>query len=185
MEEEIIIKQIIESANIEARKTVNKAVSEAQEIDAKNSNAEKEKAERKFEIQKSRILKLISSDIEKAEFEARSAELIERKKYIEIVKEKVKQKILDLESAEYVKVISGLLEKYKNEPDAIVVLPEKCFEETKKVVSSLGMNFEKTDEFDSGIIVKCGQIEYNYDFDANMEYLNESIEKTIDKILFN
>ena len=186
MEEEIIIKQIIESANEEAKQIVNETIAQAKKIEEKNYNYEAEKAKEEYEIQKNRVMKQVSSEIEKAEFEARSSELIERKKYIEIIKEKVKQKILDLDSEEYIKIITEIIEKYKKEKNVEILLPNKCYEKIKEIAVNNGIKvLESTDEFYSGVIIKCGDLEYNYNFEENMEYLNETIEKNIDSILFN
>lgn len=185
MEEEVIIKQIVDSANQEAERIVKEALDKAREIEEKTSKAEAEKARQQFEIKKSKVLKLATSEVEKAEFEARSAELIERKKYIEIVKEKVKQKIMDLDITQYVEIITKILNQYKETPNVTVTLPNKCYEELKVVAEQYGMSAVQTDEFDSGVIVKVDNIEYNYDFEENMEFMNEVIEKEIDSLLFS
>lgn len=44
---------------------------------------------------------------------------------------------------------------------------------------------DKTDEFESGVIIRQGKIEYNYDFEENMKFMDEEIEKEIDTILFS
>ena len=44
---------------------------------------------------------------------------------------------------------------------------------------------EETSEFELGVILKCGNIEYNYDFEENMKVMEEEIEKQIDTILFS
>ena len=44
---------------------------------------------------------------------------------------------------------------------------------------------EETDELELGVIIKSGKIEYNYDFEENMKFMDEEIEKEIDTILFS
>lgn len=74
-------------------------------IEEENSNKAAKEAQDQFEIVRAKITKNSVSEIEKVEFEARSAELVERKRIIEIVKEKVKQKIKDLDDNTYVKLV--------------------------------------------------------------------------------
>ena len=62
----------------------------------------------------------------------------------------------------------------------------KCYSQIKQLATEYGMEVqEPTDEFDSGVIVKCGNIEYNYNFEENMAFLDEEIEKEIDTIIFS
>ena len=96
MEEEVILNKIIEEAQNEANLIIARAQETAKKIEEENSNKAAKEAQDQFEIVRAKITKNSVSEIEKVEFEARSAELVERKRIIEIVKEKVKQKIKDL-----------------------------------------------------------------------------------------
>lgn len=184
MDEEIILNQIIEDAKKEANKVIAEAEDRARKINTDNQNKIMDEAEAEFEIIKSKILKENTALIEKEELIARNAELIERKNAIEIVKEKVKQKIKDLDEAEYSKIIENLFEKIPNTENVEVVLPKKHFDAIKKLAESKGFTVVETDEFDVGFIARCGKIEYNYDFEENMSFMAEEIEKQIDAILF-
>ena len=93
MEEEVILNKIIEEAQNEANLIIARAQETAKKIEEENSNKAAKEAQDQFEIVRAKITKNSVSELEKAEFEARSAELVERKRIIEIVKEKVKQKI--------------------------------------------------------------------------------------------
>ena len=92
MEEEVILNKIIEEAQNEANLIIARAQETAKKIEEENSNKAAKEAQDQFEIVRAKITKNSVSEIEKVEFEARSAELVERKRIIEIVKEKVKQK---------------------------------------------------------------------------------------------
>ena len=186
MEEEIILSQIIEDAQKESTRIRQEAESLAKKIEEENTEKARKEMQEKFEIIKAKIMKDSMAEVEKAEFEARSVELIERKRIIEIVKEKVKQKIKDMEENTYISVIDGKIREYQNMGNVQIVLPEKCYAQIKQIAIGYGMEVqEPTDEFDSGVIVKCGNIEYNYNFEENMEFLNEEIEKEIDTIIFS
>lgn len=186
MEEEVILNQIIEEAQNEANSIISEAQKAAKKIEEENSSKAAKEAQEQFEIIKAKVIRNFNSELEKAEFESRSAELVERKKIIEIVKEKVKQKIKDLDDNSYIKLIDEKISKYKDEKDVEVILPEKCYEEIKKIALSYGMKvLDVTDEFESGVIIKVEKIEYNYDFEENMKFMDEEIEKEIDTILFS
>lgn len=186
MEEEIILNQIIEEAQSEANLVISEAQEAAKKIEEENLSKATKEAQEQFEIIKAKETRNSISELEKAEFEARSAELVERKRIIEIVKEKVKQKIKDLDDDSYVKIIDEKISRHKEEKGIEVILPKKCYEKIKKIAVSYGMQvLEETDEFESGVIIKIGKIEYNYDFEENMKFMDEEIEKEIDTILFS
>ena len=169
----------------EADIIISKAEEEAKQIEAENANRASKQAQEKIEAIKAQITRNAMAEIEKAEFDARSAEMIEKKRIIEIVKEKVKQKIKDIDNQEYIKIIDEKIRNYKEQENVEIILPKKCYSQIKDIATGYGINvLEETDEFESGVIVKCGNIEYNYDFEENMDFMNEEIEKEIDTILF-
>ena len=186
MEEEVILSKIIGDAQNEANRIIKEAEELAQKIEEENKNKALKEMQEKFEIIKEKVTKNATAEIEKAEFEARSAELIERKRIIEIVKERVKQKIKELDDSEYIELIDEKISKYKDIENVQIELPEKCYTQIKQIANQYGMDvLEPTDEFESGVIVKCGNIEYNYNFEENMLFLDEEIEKEIDAIIFS
>lgn len=186
MEEEVILSKIIGDAQNEANRIIKEAEELAQKIEEENKNKALKEMQDKFEIIKEKVTKNATAEIEKAEFEARSAELIERKRIIEIVKERVKQKIKELDDREYIELIDEKISKYKGIENVQIELPEKCYTQIKQIAIQYGMEVsEPTDEFESGVIVKCGNIEYNYNFEENMLFLDEEIEKEIDAIIFS
>ena len=186
MEEEIILNKIIEDARKEATRIIREAEEQAKKIEEENVNKALKQMQEEFEIVKARIAKNAVAELEKAEFDARSSELVERKRIIEIVKEKVKQKIKDLDESTYIKIIDEKISKYKEFENVQLILPKKCYAQIKQLAENYGMEvLEETDEFESGVIVKCGNIEYNYDFEENMLFLDEEIEKEIDTIIFS
>ena len=186
MEEEVILSQIIGEAQKEADRIIAEAEQQAKKIDEENKNKTLDDMRDKLEIIKNKMEKNAISEIEKAEFEARSAELIEKKRIIEIVKERVKQKIKELDDNSYIKLIDEKISQYKDFENVTLILPHKCYEQIKQLAIEYKMEVsEPTDEFESGVIVKCGNIEYNHDFEENMLFFDEEIEKEIDTILFS
>lgn len=185
MEEEVILNKIIEEANSEANSVIAEAEQKAKNLEEENTKKQAKQAEIQFEIMKQKISLESTSEIEKAEFEAKKSELTEKKRIIEIVKEKVKQKIKDLDDPKYIDLIDEKIKRHKNENEVEVLLPKRCYEQISKLAISYGMKTELTEEFEAGVIVKCGKIEYNYDFEENMKFMDEEIEKEIDTILFS
>ncbi len=185
MEEEIILNKIIEEAQNEANSIILDAEERAKKIEEENNIKAAKQEQEQFEIIKEKITKNSIAQIEKAEFESKKAELLERKKYIEIVKEKVKQKLKDLDSNSYINLIDKKISQYKSEKNVEIILPHKNYDEIKNIAISYGMNvLDKSDDFDLGVIIRCGKIEYNFDFEENMKFMDEEIEKEIDTILF-
>lgn len=185
MEEEVILNKIIEDAQKEADLIISEAEEKAKKIDDDNRQRIEKQLQSQLEIIKSKIETNAMAELEKAEFDARSAELIEKKRIIEIVKEKVKQKIKDLNDDDYIKIIDEKIKKYKDEKDVEILLPKKCYSAIKDIAVGYGIKvLDETDDFESGVIVKCGKIEYNYDFEENMKFMDEEIDKDIDAILF-
>lgn len=186
MEEEIILNKIIEDANQKANSIIREAEEKAKKIEEDNRQKAIKQSQEQYEIMKKKVILECSSQIEQAEFEARNNELKEKKKIIEIVREKAKQKIKDMEKEIYVKLIDEKISKYKELENVEVILPKKCYEEISTIASNYGMKvLEETSEFELGVILKCGNIEYNYDFEENMKVMEEEIEKQIDTILFS
>lgn len=185
MEEEVILNKIIEDAEKEADLIMADAEKKAKEIEEENRNKAIKQSQEQFEVIKAQIESEAIAELEKAEFESRSSVLAEKKQIIEIVKEKVKQKIKDLSDDEYIKIIDEKIANYKNEENVELILPGKCYDAIKKIATGYQMKvLEQTEDFESGVIVKCGNIEYNYDFEENMRFMDEEIEKEIDTILF-
>lgn len=185
LEEEVILNKILEEANQEANSVIAEAEEKARKMEEEITKNMTRQTEKQFEIMKQKIALEASSEIEKAEFEAKKSELLEKNKIIEIVKEKVKQKIKDLEEEKYIHLIDEKIKRYQNEKEVEVLLPKKCYEPISKLAIGYGMKVEQTESFEFGVIVRCGKIEYNYDFEENMKVMEEEIKKEIDTILFS
>lgn len=185
MEEDVILNKIMEDAEKEANAILEQARQKAQKIEEENKNRAIKQTKEQFDVVKAKIEREALSNIEKAEFESRSIILTEKKNIIEIVKQKVKQKIKDLSPNEYIKIIDDKMKKYKDYQNVQIILPKKCYKEIKKLALDYNMKVsDPTEQFESGVIIKCGNIEYNYDFEENMEFMDEQIVKEINTMLF-
>lgn len=186
MEEEIILNKIIEDAENEANIIINEAKTKAEKIVKDYQEKESNNSQNQFNFMKDLILRENASKIEKEELIARNASLVAKKQAIEIVKEKVKQKIKDLNENDYTKIIENLFQNLPVKENVEIILPTKFYDKIKKLAESFNfIVLNATEEFDLGFIAKCGKIEYNYDFEENMKYNEEEIKKQIDAILFN
>ena len=79
MEEEVILSKIIEDARKEANRIIEEAEQQAKKIEEDNKNNALKQMQDEFEIIREKIIKNSVAELEKAEFDYRSKELIERK----------------------------------------------------------------------------------------------------------
>ena len=67
-----------------------------------------------------------------------------------------------------------------------IIVQEKNKQEISKELEGLGYKISnEQSDFNYGIIIKDGNIEYNYCFEELMDFNNEKIEKSIANILFS
>ncbi len=186
MEEEVILNKIIEDANLEASKIINEAREKAREIEMKQQQQISSKTEATIEIIENEVKRNKESEIEKAELDSRTAILTKKQEQIRLVKEKVKQKIKDLTVQELVAIYKNFISKLPNQENLEIIVQEKNKQEISKQLEGLGYKISnELSDFNYGIIIKDGNIEYNYCFEELMDFNNEKIEKSIANILFS
>ena len=186
MEEEVILNKIIEEANIEASKTIEQANMQARDIEMKQQQQISGKTEACLEVIENEVNRNKDTEIEKAELDSRTAILTKKQEQIKLVKEKVKQKIRDLSVKELCDIYKNLITSLPNQSNLEIVVQEKNKSEISKELQDLGFNVSNEPaDFNYGIIVRDGNIEYNYCFEEIMEFNNEKIEKLIANILFS
>jgi len=186
LEEEVILNKIIEEANIEASKTIEQANMQARDIEMKQQQQISGKTEACLEVIENEVNRNKDTEIEKAELDSRTAILTKKQEQIKLVKEKVKQKIRDLSVKELCGIYKNLITSLPNQSNLEIVVQEKNKSEISKELQDLGFNVSnESADFNYGIIVRDGNIEYNYCFEEIMEFNNEKIEKLIANILFS
>ena len=91
----------------------------------------------------------------------------------------------NLPDAEYAKVIGGMLERLDESQGKEIIVSAKDKARLPDVVKEKGYVLsDETRDIDSGFVVKNGDIEYNYSFDAIIMVQKEEMQITAAKILF-
>ena len=124
-----------------------------------------------------------------AEEEARKARakeiLREKQDILEEIIAEAKKRLENLPDAEYAKVIGGMLERLDESQGKEIIVSAKDKARLADVVKEKGyMLSDETRDIDSGFVVKNGDIEYNYSFDAIIMVQKEEMQITAAKILF-
>lgn len=166
--------QILEKAKKEADAVIQKAQEQCAKILENEdilSDAEAEKAS--------------SKEISGAEMEAKKMILSTKQNCIKMALERVKESLSALNEKEYVDMIIAMLTNAEK-GDEIIVSPKDKQNET--LMSKLKENgfviSDETRPLEGGFIVKKGEIEYNYSFEALLTVEKENIEQIAAEILF-
>lgn len=186
MEEEVILNKIIEDANSEASKILEEAKERVKEIEQQQQKQISQKLEAYMEVVENEVSRNKETEIEKAQLDSRIAILTKKQEQIRLVKEKVKQKIRDLSVKELCDIYKNIISKLPNQNNLEIVVQQKNKSEVSNELAKLGYNVSsESADFNYGIIVRDGDIEYNYCFEEIMNFNNEKIEKLISNILFS
>ena len=166
--------KILEQAKKEADVVIQKAQEQAAKIKENEdvlSDAEAEKAKGK--------------EISGAEMEAKKMILATKQSCVKMALDRVKQKLSQLSDEEYQDMILTMLEKAEKGEEIIFSQKDK---QNEALLSKLAQkNFTVSDEtrdLEGGFIVKKGEIEYNYSFEAILTVEKENIEQIAAEILF-
>ena len=121
----------------------------------------------------------------RAEMEAKKAILREKQDILEEIIAEAKKRLENLPDAEYAKVIGGMLERLDESQGKEIIVSAKDKARLADVVKEKGYVLsDETRDIDSGFVVKNGDIEYNYSFDAIIMVQKEEMQITAAKILF-
>ena len=169
--EQKMIDRIIADAKQEAQEILDKAEKEMASY-TKLAEAEAEKA--------------ASKEISGAYMEAKKQILSKKQEILEEVILEAKNKLLNLKDNEYEEIILNMIEKSNCTDDSEIVLSKKDKKTLKDVLSKKGIKVsDETRDITGGFIVKKGDIEYNYSFEAIIAVEHEYIEQIAAEILFN
>lgn len=178
-----IIDKILADANAEANQIIQKAQKEADAaLETANQAAEK-KRNALLLLAQAEVEKVISKEISGAEIQARKTILQVKQECLEDTLSAVKQRFLSLEGKEYETVILSMLAKAEKGEE--IVFSAKDRDALQAVVTEKGyVVSQETREISGGFIVKKGNIEYNYTFEAILAIEREEFEKIVAEILF-
>lgn len=166
--------KILESSKKEADAVITKAQEQSAKIMENEdilSDAEAEKAR--------------SKEISGAEMEAKKMILATKQSCVRMVLDKVKQKLSALSEQEYVDMIVTMIAAAEKGEEVIFSQKDKQNETLmSKMAEKNVVVSEETRDLDGGFIVKKGEIEYNYSFEAILTVEKENIEQIAAEILF-
>lgn len=180
--EKKIIDKIIADAEVEKKKILDEAKKQADAVIIKAEDV----AEKEMNIAREEALteaeKAAAKVISGAAMEAKKAILQTKQQCLEAALSNAKQKLLSLPKKEYEKVILGMLEKAEK---GDILLSEKDRDSLRAALAAKGFEIsEETRDITGGFIVKKGEIEYNYSFEAIMTVEKEQLEQIAAEILF-
>lgn len=181
----IIIDRIMQEADKEIQVILGQGKKEADAIlKAAQEKARKEKeAYRRRAEEEAR--KAHAKEVSGAEMEAKKSLLQEKQTILSEVISEAKTRLEQLPDAEYAKVIGGMLDRLDPAEGKEIIVSARDHARLADVIAEKGLLLsDETREIDGGFIVKNGDIEYNYSFEAIIMVEKEEIQQTAAKILF-
>ena len=185
MNEETIIDKIISEAKQEAENIVSETKQEIEKSISENLKSLDDYKEKILEEAREESTQIKENEISVAELQARNMILEEKQKQIKLAKQKIEEKLLNLNGEEYVTFIKEIIEKANFENGLEIILPEKQKEQVIKALNGKFKVSDETREFESGFIVKKDNIEYNYVLDTILDLEKEKVDKILADILFS
>ena len=181
----IIIDKILEEAEKETQVILKEGKKEADAI----IKAAEEKAYKTKESFRKRAeeeaRKVHAKEISGAEMEAKKAILAEKQNILAEVIAEAKTQLENLPDAEYVEVVGGMLSRLDASEGKEIIVSARDRKRLEGTIQEKGLILSaETREIDGGFIVRNGDIEYNYSFDAIIMVDKEEIQLAAAKILF-
>ncbi len=181
--EQKIIEKIIADAETEKAKILGEAETQANKVIKKAEELAKKEMEASSKLAKIEAEKAASKEISGAVMEAKKRVLTAKQQCMEATITKAKEKLLSLSGKDYEKTILAMLAKAEKGEE--IIFSKKDRDVLADVVAAKGFQVSKeTREISGGFIVKKGEIEYNYSFEAIMAVEKEEIEQIAAEILF-
>ena len=182
-------KVIIDKIIADADESVKKILSEAQSAaDAVIKEAEEKAA--KERVRSDKVVadekdKVSAKQISSAEMQAKKAVLARKQLILEKVVKAAEERLVNLPDAEYVQVIAQMLDGIDKKLGNEVIVAERDKARLAETVSAKGFTLsDKTADINGGLIIRNGDIEYNYSFGSIITIEKEEIQQIAAKILF-
>ena len=180
---------IIDKIMADAAGTPKKIISEAQkEADITISAAEDKAAREKIKNDKlveEEKEKATANQLSSAQMQAKKAILAQKQDILEEVINEARNRLVNLSDAEYVKTIGTMLDNIDKKLGTEIIVSADDRKRLSDVISEKGFTLsDRTANIDGGLIVKDGDIEYNYSFSSIIAIEKEEIQQIAAKILF-
>ena len=182
----IIIDKIIADAEEAVNKTIVEAKAAADEIlKGYEDKAAKETA-RSNKLVADEKQRVTEKQLSSAEMNSKMLALSEKQKLLEEVIEEAEKRLSDLPDEEYASVIGSMLSSMDKKLGTEVIVSEKDKTRLADVISKNGFTLsDRTADIEGGLIIRNGDIEYNYSFNSIISIEKEEIQQLAAKILFD
>lgn len=181
----IIIDKIIADAEETVKKIMADAKDEADAIikEAEDKAArEKAKSDRVVAEEKE---KLYAKQISGAEMQAKKAVLAQKQQILEEVIVEAEKRLISLADDKYTEVIGKMLDNIDKKLGTEVIVSEKDKSRLENIIKEKGFVLsDRTADINGGLIIRNGDIEYNYSFGSIISIEKEEIQQIAAKILF-
>ncbi len=181
----IIIDKIIADAQAQADVILQEAKQEAERtLLIATEKAEKEKIalHKQAEEEKQKIR---AKEISGAEMEGKKAILRTKQELLQEIVDTAHKRLCELPDAEYCQMIAGMLSKLDPADGTQLLVNAKDKARLAEVAAQKGFTILDRDcDISGGFIVKQGDIEYNYSFEAIISVEKEEMQQIAASILF-
>lgn len=183
--EKKIIDKIVADAVAEKAKILEKSKKEADAVINKAQEQSAKIMENEDVLSDAEAEKARGKEISGAEMEAKKMVLATKQQCVKMALDRVKQKLSELSEQEYVAMISAMIETAEKGEEIILSQKDKQNEALmSKMAEKNIVVSDETRDLEGGFIVKKGEIEYNYSFEAILTVEKENIEQIAAEILF-
>ena len=181
----IIIDKIMADADETAKKIISEAQKEADiTISAAEDKAAREKIKNDKLVEEEKE-KATAKQLSSAQMQAKKAILAQKQDILEEVINEARNRLVNLSDAEYVKTIGTMLDNIDKKLGTEIIVSADDRKRLSDVISEKGFTLsDRTANIDGGLIVKDGDIEYNYTFSSIIAIEKEEIQQIAAKILF-
>ncbi len=181
----IIIDKIMADADETAKKIISEAQKEADiTISAAEDKAAREKIKNDKLVEEEKE-KATAKQLSSAQMQAKKAILAQKQDILEEVINEARNRLVNLSDAEYVKTIGTMLDNIDKKLGTEIIVSADDRKRLSDVISEKGFTLsDRTANIDGGLIVKDGDIEYNYSFSSIIAIEKEEIQQIAAKILF-
>ena len=118
--------------------------------------------------------------------DAKKAILAQKQLLLAEVIDEAEKRLVSLDDEKYASVIGSMLENMDKSLGTEVIVSEKDKARLADVISAKGFTLsDKNADINGGIIIRNGDIEYNYSFGSIIAIEKEEIQQIAAKILFS
>jgi V/A-type H+-transporting ATPase subunit E len=181
-----IIDKIISDANLKADELLAQAKAVVDEKTKEATEKAKKESDIAIEAAKVEATKAAAKEVSSAQMLAKKKILVTKQELIEQAIQKAKEKLLAYSDTEKEAVILSMLKTAVSNKEVEVILSPKDHLKLKSMLTASGYKVsDNVRDILGGFILKDGDIEYNYSFEAIIAIQREELEQISANILFS